>query len=93
MRSVIATSDSIERQAQGLSTPGGGPSPGFTNLRWIKPVYAGDTLTFASRVLEKRMTSKPGWGLIFSDNSGVNQHGERVYEFRGSAFVPLRGTN
>ncbi len=95
MRSVIATRDRIvrERQAQGLSTPGGGPSPGFTNLRWIKPVYAGDTLTFASRVLEKRMTSKPGWGLIFSDNSGVNQHGERVYEFRGSAFVPLRGTN
>lgn len=94
MRSVIATRDRIvrERQAQGLSTPTGGPSPGFTNLRWIKPVYVGDTLTFASRVLEKRMTSKPGWGLIFSDNSGVNQHGERVYEFRGSAFVPLRGT-
>lgn len=94
MRHVIATRDRVvaERAAQGLSTPTGGPSPGFTNLRWIKPVYPGDTLTFASRVLEKRMTSKPGWGLIFSDNSGVNQHGERVYEFRGSAFVPLRGT-
>ena len=95
MRSVIATRDRVvrERQEKGLSTPVGGPSPGFTNLRWIKPVYAGDTLTFGSRVLEKRLTSKPGWGLIFSDNSGVNQHGERVYEFRGSAFVPLRGTN
>ena len=94
MRSVIATRDRVvaERAAQGLPSPAGGPSPGFTNLRWIKPVYPGDTLTFSSRVIEKRMTSKPGWGLIFSDNSGVNQHGERVYEFRGSAFVPLRGT-
>ena len=94
MRHVIQTRDRIlrERQAQGLSTPAGGPSPGFTNLRWIKPVYADDTVTFSSRVVDKRITSKPGWGLIFSENSGVNQHGERVYEFRGSGFVPLRGT-
>ena len=90
---MIRTRDAVmrERKARGLPTPPGGPSPGFTNLRWIKPVYAGDTITFASRVVEKRMTSKPGWGLFFSDNSGVNQHGERVYEFRGGAFVPMRG--
>lgn len=93
MRHVIRTRDRVERerQAQGLPTPAGGPSPGFTALRWIKPVHAGDTLTFGSRVLEKRATSRHGWGLMFSDNSGVNQRGERVFEFRGGAFVPMRG--
>ena len=31
-----------------------GPSPGFRDLKWIKPVYAGDTISFATEVLEKR---------------------------------------
>lgn len=93
MRHVIRRRFEYERElrAKGLPAPGGGPSPGFTNLRWIEPVYPGDTLTFASRVLEKRPTSRPNWGLLFSDNSATNQHGARVYEFRGSAFVPMRG--
>ena len=93
MRHIIQTRDRVaaELAAKGLPVPTGGPSPGFTKLRWIKPVYAGDTISFASRVIEKRATSRPGWGLIFSDNSGTNQHGERVYEFRGSAFIQTRG--
>ncbi len=92
MRHVVRTRDAVvkEMHAKGLPVPSGGPSPGFTNLRWIKPVYVGDTISFASRVIEKRPTSRPGWGLMFSDNSGTNQHGERVYEFRGSAFIQTR---
>ena len=31
-----------------------GPSPGFRELRWIKPVLAGDTISFASEVAGKR---------------------------------------
>ena len=92
MRHVVRTRDAVaaELRAKGLAVPAGGPSPGFTNLRWIRPVYVGDTISFASRVIEKRATSRPGWGLMFSDNSGTNQHGERVYEFRGSAFIQTR---
>lgn len=92
MKNIIATRDRVvrERKAQGLEVPAMGPSPGFTNLRWIKPVYAGDTVTFATRVVDKRVTSKPDWGLMFSENTGTNQHGERVYEFRGSAFIGMR---
>ena len=26
--------------------PDFGPSPGFKNLKWLKPVYAGETITF-----------------------------------------------
>jgi acyl dehydratase len=63
-----------------------GPSPGFVNLRWLKPVYAGDAVTFDTTALEKRVTSRPGWGLVRSKNAGVNQHGVRVFEFESSAF-------
>jgi acyl dehydratase len=68
-----------------------GPSPGFRDLRWLKPVYAGDTLTFRTRVVDKRASaSRPDWGLVFSHNTGHNQHGELVYEFKGGGFVERR---
>ena len=70
--------------------PRPGPSPGFTKLRWHRPVYAGDMIAFASELADKRLTSRPGWGLIFSHNTGTNQDGVLVYEFTGSAFWPLR---
>ncbi len=68
-----------------------GPSPGFKDLRWLKPVYAGDTISFASTFVEKRPSaSRPGWGLAFHRNTGDNQHGERVFEFTGAAFWERR---
>jgi acyl dehydratase len=69
-----------------------GPSPGFTNLRWHRPVFAGDTVAFATELIDKRVTSRPGWGLISSRNTGMNQDGDLVYEFTGTAFWPLRPT-
>jgi acyl dehydratase len=64
-----------------------GPSPGFKNLRWSKPVYVGDTITYRSVVAHKRPTaSRPDWGLVFSRNSGTNQFGEEVISFDGCAF-------
>jgi acyl dehydratase len=69
-----------------------GPSPGFRDLRWVKPVHAGDTLTFRTSVVDKRPSaSRPEWGLVLSHNTGHNQHGELVYEFKGSGFVERRG--
>ena len=63
-----------------------GPSPGFSNLRWLKPVYAGDTITYDTRAIEKRLTSRPGWGLVKAKNSGINQHGVAVFEFESVSF-------
>ncbi len=80
-----------EQRARGVETVEGGPSPGFTDMRWIKPVLAGDTVTFGSMVVEKRLTSRKGWGLAFSHNTGFNQHGDLVFSYRGSHFVPVRG--
>ncbi len=63
-----------------------GPSPGFSNLRWLKPVYAGDTITYDTRAIEKRLTSRPGWGLVKAKNTGINQHGAAVFEFESVSF-------
>jgi acyl dehydratase len=69
----------------------GGPSPGFKNLKWPKPVLAGDTITFFTEVKSKRASvTRPQWGLIFVLNTGENQRGELVFSFDGSAFVARR---
>jgi len=65
-----------------------GPSPGFKNLRWSKPVFAGDRITYFSEVADKRESaSRPQWGLFFHHNTGINQHGEEVFSFDGCVFV------
>jgi acyl dehydratase len=68
-----------------------GSSPGFTSLKWLKPVYAGDTITYRSTITDKRVSaSRPGWGLVFHHNTGVNQHGEEVFSFDGAVFWERR---
>jgi acyl dehydratase len=68
-----------------------GPSPGFRNLRWPKPVFAGDTLTYSSEVINKReLASRPQWGIIFSRVTALNQHGDVVFEFEASVFLARR---
>jgi acyl dehydratase len=68
-----------------------GPSPGFRELRWIKPVLAGDTISFASEVISLRTSeSRPAWGVLEGRNSGTNQRGELVFSILATAFVPRR---
>jgi acyl dehydratase len=76
--------------ARGGKLPMGGPSPGFNNLRWRAPVYAGDTLHFTSEIVAKRPVSRPGWGLVFFQNRGINQDGLQVFEFEAVAFWQKR---
>lgn len=68
-----------------------GPSPGFRNLRWLKPVMAGDTLSYSSEVIRKReLATRPQWGIVFMQMTAVNQHGEKVYEFESSVLFARR---
>lgn len=77
--------------ARGEPIPQLGPSPGFRELRWFKPVYADDTVSYATEVVEKRTSlSRPEWGLVCFRNSGTNQHGELVLSFLSTAFVGRR---
>jgi acyl dehydratase len=68
-----------------------GPSPGFRELRWIRPVLSGDTISFASEVESSRSSEKrPEWGILQVRNTGTNQRGELVFSFLATAFVPRR---
>ena len=79
--------------ARGVPLPRFGPSPGFKDLRWLKPVHADDTVRYATTLVDKRLSaSRPGWGLSFSHNTGWNQRGEKVFEFSGSGFIGRTGT-
>ena len=80
-----------EAVARGETVVAGGPSPGFRDLRWIKPVMAGDTISFVSEVESVRASdSRPEWGIVHIRNTGTNQHGEVVFSFLGTGFVPRR---
>ena len=68
-----------------------GPSPGFRELQWLKPVFVNDTVSFVSEVIEMRpLRSRPGWGLLTMRNLGVNQYGETVLSFIGTVFIERR---
>jgi len=68
-----------------------GPSPGFQDLKWLRPVFVGDTIAYSTRVLDKRaLASRPAWGLVSSRNEGFNQHGELAFAFTGHVFVRRR---
>lgn len=59
-------------------------SPGVDSLRWLKPVYPGDTLSVRLEVLEARvMSSKPGVGLTRSRWEVLNQDREVVLRMEG----------
>ncbi len=68
-----------------------GPSPGFQALKWPRPVYAGDTISFAMEVVEKRESkSRPDWGIVQFLVTGTNQRGEPVFTFSSINFVERR---
>jgi acyl dehydratase len=68
-----------------------GPSPGFRDLKWLKPVYVGETISYAMEVIETRASnSRLAWGLMTIRNTGMNQKGEPVISFVSTAFVQRR---
>jgi acyl dehydratase len=59
-------------------------SPGMDNVRWLKPVRPGDTITFLRVITESRASqSRPNAGLLKSIAQAVNQHGETVLTMEG----------
>lgn len=66
-------------------------SPGIEDLRWLKPVYPGDTLRCESEVLEKRRSaSRPEMGLFKSQLTVFNQHDEPVMTMRSTGLIRVR---
>lgn len=65
-----------------------GPSPGFQNLKWLKPVFAGETITFTRRALGHRaLASRPGWRLLTIMCEAFAADGAKVLEFESAVLV------
>jgi len=78
-------------RARGERVAAMGPALGLRELKWLKPVFADDTIDYASEVIEARVSaSKPGLGLISIRSTGVNQRGEPVISFVSTTFVERR---
>lgn len=66
-------------------------SPGVDNVRWLKPVRPGDTITFRRVILESRASqSRPTAGLVKSSSRAVNQNGETVLTMEGWGMFQRR---
>jgi acyl dehydratase len=69
-------------------------SPGVDQVRWLKPVRPGDTLTARMTVLESRAsTSKPDRGTVTSRWELFNQKGELVMTMEGMGMFRRRNAD
>jgi acyl dehydratase len=82
--------DAEARRARGEEVPKTGPSPGVRDIRWLRPVYPGDTISYAAEITDLREVSRPGYGLVVSATTGTNQAGDLVYSATGAVFVERR---
>ena len=71
-----------------LNNTAGMGSSGLDETRWIKPVFAGETLTGTMTVLSKRVSSKrPGMGILKCCWELRNDRGEMKVEMTGVNFM------
>jgi acyl dehydratase len=76
----------LERQGYGRVEYG--PSPGFRNLKWLRPVFAGDEIAYWNETVECRPSaSRPGWHVFSGRSGGDNQKGEPVLTFESSVLI------
>ncbi len=69
-------------------------SPGVDELRWLKPVFPGDTLRCETEVFEKRRSaSRPEMGIFKSRAKVFNQHDEPVLSMTSIGLVAVRDQN
>lgn len=84
--------DRSARAERGEALPELGVSPGIEEIKWKRPVYVGDEISYSQIVTAKRaLNSRPGWGLVTSLCEGHNQAGEMVMSFVSKNLVQMRG--
>lgn len=74
-----------------LGRTAGMGSTGLDEVKWLKPVYAGETLSGRMTVLAKRISGKrPEMGIIQARWELFNQAAERKLEMTGINLVKAR---
>jgi acyl dehydratase len=80
----------IARKVVGEEQAGLG-SPGVDELRWLKPVYPGDTLHVRGKIVDKTPSrSKPEIGSFRTETTVTNQHGVAVMRFTSIVLIRRR---
>jgi len=65
-----------------------GPSPGISNMKWLKPVYAGEKISFSRIARSHRpIASRPGWRILAVDAEGADSTGVKVIQFESAVLV------
>ena len=63
-------------------------SPGWENIRWMKPVFAGDSLYARTEIGDmRRLESRPGEGMIKLQNTIYRQEEDVVSTLSSTWFV------
>ena len=66
-------------------------SSGMDEVKWLKPVYAGETLTGRATVLSRRISAKrPEMGILKMKFELLNTAGELKTEITGVQFMGVR---
>lgn len=86
--------ESRKARAEGRSLPEFGPSPGFRNLKWLRPVFAGDEIRYSQTMRGTRpVASRPGWSILETLAEAHNQAGELVMSFDSAVLVRFPETD
>ena len=87
MKCNVATPAVVAWRGPG-PVPEFGPSPGFSNLKWLKPVFAGETVTYTRTVTGHRpLAKRPGWHLVTVVAEGTDSTGATVIQFQSAVLV------
>jgi len=80
-----------EARARGEEIARWGPSPGFRDLKWPKPVFVGDTLRAETTVVAIRESqSRQDAGIVTFEHHAFNQRNEEVASCRRAALMLKR---
>jgi acyl dehydratase len=80
-----------QKNADGSPLLRAGVSPGFEDMKWMKPVRPGMTMKFSSEVYGKtELKSRPDMGLLLTLNKAHDEAGGLAMRFIGKSFVQRR---
>lgn len=66
-------------------------SPGIDEIRWLKPVRAGATITMFQLIVDKRLSaSRPDRGIVTTEWIGKNEDGDTVITVKSKVIFGLR---